>query len=408
MEQRQYGLLGRKLGHSYSKKIHEDFGKYEYQLFQVEPEDLTEFLNNEALEGLNVTIPYKKDVIAFCESLSKEAKEIGAVNTMKRMQDGGWAGYNTDYSGFLYLLKQADISLKDKKVAILGSGGTSLTVTYAAKKQGAKEIVCISRTGESNYGNLYLHKDAQIVVNTTPVGMYPQTEESAVSLTEFPLCEGVIDVIYNPLRTRLVLQAEAKGIPAVGGLGMLAEQAVQAAALFTGEEPQHNTAKGVLKKLQQSTENIVLVGMPGSGKTSVGRQLARELSRPFIDIDQVIFEEEGSTAEELINTKGEPYFRECERKAIQKIAAQTRLVVATGGGAVLAEGNRIALKQNGRLYYINRKTESLATQGRPLSVNTEKLYIERHPIYTQTADAIIDNNKSMQIAVQAILKEFTT
>jgi Shikimate 5-dehydrogenase len=405
MKEKQYGLLGKALKHSYSKEIHESFGKYNYELFQVEPEDLGSFLIKEELAGLNVTIPYKKEVIKYCETLSEAAVEIGAVNTMVRQQNGAWAGYNTDHAGFLYLLEQAKITLKNKKVLIFGSGGTFLTASYAARKEGASEIVCISRTGENNYENLHLHKDAQILINTTPVGMFPHIDKEVASINEFPLCEGVIDVIYNPLRTRLVLQAKEKGIPAIGGLGMLVKQAVQAYSLFMGEGLPKETTREILKELYKQKENIVLTGMPGCGKTAIGKLLAESMQREFIDTDEMIFKETGRTAEELINTEGEHYFRQYEKEIVKKVSVQTGIVIATGGGAVLDEENVTTLKQNGRVYFIERDIEKLAVLGRPLSKNIQQLYIERCEIYQETADVKIENNSEIQQTVQYILKE---
>ena len=405
MKEKKYGLLGRALTHSYSKEIHESFGKYNYEIFEVEPEEIESFLAKEELAGLNVTIPYKKEVIKYCEILSEEAAEIGAINTMVRLQNGAWAGHNTDYAGFLYLLEQAKITLKSKKVLIFGSGGTFLTANYTAKKEGASEIVCISRTGENNYENLHLHKNAQILINTTPVGMFPDIDKAIVLLDDFTLCEGVVDVIYNPLRTRLIMQAREKEIPAAGGIAMLAEQAVQAYKLFLNETLPKETTEKILNNLYKQKKNIVLTGMPGCGKTVMGKLLAEKTGRNFIDTDEMILKETGKTAEELINTKGEQYFRQCEKEAVKKASTQTSIVIATGGGTVLSEENVTALKQNGRIYYIEREAEKLAVVGRPLSKNIKQLYVERRETYNKTADVKIKNNRELQQAVQDILKE---
>lgn len=377
-------------------------------LFEVAPSQLEGFLASKTIAGLNVTIPYKQAVIPFCTRLSPEAEAIGAVNTMVQEEDGTYTGYNTDYLGMHFLLQQADITLANKKVIILGSGGTYKTAHYVAQQEGAKEIVCISRAGENNYENLHLHQDADILINTTPVGMFPHLQNMPLSLKAFPQCSGVIDVIYNPLRTRLVLEAKRIGIPAIGGLGMLAEQAVQAANLFTKEVLPPSTTSHILKELIQQTENIVLVGMPGSGKTTLGKQVAEKANRTFVDVDDMIFQAEGKTAEELIVSKGEEYFRSCETNAILELAKQTGLVIATGGGAVLRSENTIALKQNGRVYYIKRGLTSLATAGRPLSANLTALFEKRDPIYKQVADVEIENNNTLADAAKAIWEDFAT
>ena len=279
-----YGLLGEKLSHSYSKTIHTSFGLYSYELIEVSKDKVDDFLKEKNFKGLNVTIPYKQTVIPYCDELSDAAKKIGSVNTIVKREDGSLYGDNTDYFGFLYMAKRAGISFENKKVIILGSGGTSKTASAAVSDNGGKPII-ISRSGENNYNNLYLHRDADVIINTTPVGMYPNNFSSAIELKDFPSCEGVIDVIYNPNKTRLILEAEKRGIKNTGGLIMLSAQAKKAAEIFTGKALSDELIEKVYKELKKSNLNITLVGMPGCGKSSLGKAVSKELSRKFIDID---------------------------------------------------------------------------------------------------------------------------
>lgn len=400
--EKKYGLLGEKLGHSYSAELHALLAPYRYQLFSVQKEALPSFLKEEGLAGLNVTIPYKQAVIPYCAALSKEAAAIGSVNTMVRRPDGSWWGHNTDYEGFLFLSKKAKIPLSGQKVLVLGSGGTSRTVCAAIKAQGGHPLV-VSRGGEVNYQNAArLHGDAEVLVNTTPVGMYPQEEGILLHPKDFAGCRGVLDVVYNPLRTQLVLEAKALGLPAEGGLAMLAQQAKAAAQCFTGAPLEEEKAQRAFLQLTKEKQNIVLVGMPGCGKTTVGELLAKKMGRPFVDLDAFLAQQAGCSIAQLFEKEGEEGFRRRERAAVKKWGKESGLVLATGGGAPLAEENRTALMRNGWICFLQRELSFLATQGRPLSVNLAEMYRRRAPVYTALANAFCENSAAPEQAAAEI------
>ena len=404
----EYGLLGEKLGHSFSPQIHRDLAGYDYQLLPTPPEAVEDLFARRAFQGLNVTIPYKRTVMPLCDEIDPRAAAIGAVNTVVN-QNGRLTGYNTDIDGFLYMARRAGVDMAGKKVVILGSGGTSRTARAAAGELGAREIVTVSRHGEDNYQNLSRHADAQVLVNTTPVGMYPNWGQSPVSLESFPALEGVLDVVYNPLRTALLLQAEERGLPRSCGLPMLVAQAKRAAELFTGRNIDDSRTEAVLHGLREQLTSIVLIGMPGCGKTTVGRALAGKLGRTFVDLDEEIVRRAGTSIPEIFAREGEAGFRERESALVREFGERTGLVVSTGGGVVTRRENYIPLKQNGLLLHLRRDPAALPTDGRPLSQVTapEELWRRRAPLYAAFADGEIDNNGPLAGTLEQIEKEMT-
>ena len=404
----EYGLLGEKLGHSFSPQIHRDLAGYDYQLLPTPPEAVEDLFARRAFQGLNVTIPYKRTVMPLCDEIDPRAAAIGAVNTVVN-RNGRLTGYNTDIDGFLYMARRAGVDMAGKKVVILGSGGTSRTARAAAGELGAREIVTVSRHGEDNYQNLSRHADAQVLVNTTPVGMYPNWGQSPVSLESFPALEGVLDVVYNPLRTALLLQAEERGLPRSCGLPMLVAQAKRAAELFTGQNIGDSRTEAVLHGLRRQLTSIVLIGMPGCGKTTVGRALAEKLGRTFVDLDEEIVRRAGMPIPEIFAREGEAGFRERESALVREFGERTGLVVSTGGGVVTRRENYIPLKQNGLLLHLRRDPAALPTDGRPLSQATapEELWRRRAPLYAAFADGEIDNNGTLAGTLEQIEKEMT-
>ena len=404
----EYGLLGEKLGHSFSPQIHRDLAGYDYQLLPTPPEAVEDLFARRAFQGLNVTIPYKRTVMPLCDEIDPRAAAIGAVNTVVN-RNGRLTGYNTDIDGFLYMARRAGVDMAGKKVVILGSGGTSRTARAAAGELGAREIVTVSRHGEDNYQNLSRHADAQVLVNTTPVGMYPNWGQSPVSLESFPALEGVLDVVYNPLRTALLLQAEERGLPCSCGLPMLVAQAKRAAELFTGQNIGDSRTEAVLHGLRRQLTSIVLIGMPGCGKTTVGRALAEKLGRTFVDLDEEIVRRAGTSIPEIFAREGEAGFRERESALVREFGERTGLVVSTGGGVVTRRENYIPLKQNGLLLHLRRDPAALPTDGRPLSQATapEELWRRRAPLYAAFADGEIDNNGTLAGTLEEIEKEMT-
>jgi len=379
----KYGLIGKTLSHSYSKIIHGFFGNHEYELLELPPDSIEDFLRASDFLGINVTIPYKETVMPWCV-LDEHAKKIGSVNTIVN-KNGTLYGYNTDYFGFSYMAFLAGISFNGKKVVILGSGGTSKTAVAVTRDCGAREIVVVSRTGENNYGNIERHIDCDVLVNTTPVGMFPDNGKASLSPGNFTKLSAVIDVIYNPMRTKLLLEAKKRGIRTANGLFMLTAQALMAHNLFFGIEKDKRedflSIEEALSKTVKRFSNIVLIGMPGCGKTTIGRELAKVYEKDFVDTDELIEARMGRKIPDIIREDGEPRFRELESGVIAEAAAKTNQVIATGGGSVLAEENRDALAQNGIVVFLERSLDRLATDGRPLSVDLEALYRRRLPFY---------------------------
>lgn len=396
------GLLGRKLGHSYSPQIHGRLGDYAYALFEKEPEALEDFLRNGDFTGLNVTVPYKKAVIPYLDELSGRAARLGAVNTIVR-RGGKLIGHNTDYFGFETMLRKSGLQVAGKKVLVLGSGGASNTAVAVLQEQGAN-VVVISRSGEDNYGNLHKHSDAAVVVNTTPVGMYPEPDHSPIDLSLFPALEGVLDVIYNPARTRLLLLAEEMGLVAMNGLLMLVAQAKESAEWFMGRKVDDGKITEIHAGLRQQMENIILVGMPGCGKSTVGALLASRLGKTFADADGLIEAFAGKSIPKIFAEDGEEAFRDWETKALAQLGKQSGLVIATGGGCVTKARNYPLLHQNGTIFWLQRDLDELPTEGRPLSqaYKLSDLYAVRKRLYAQFADYVVDNNGSIDEAAQAI------
>lgn len=394
----EYGLIGEKLIHSYSPMIHALLADYSYELCPLPQEALQEFMLKKDFSGINVTIPYKKAVIPFCDRLSADAAQIQAVNTIVRESDGSLTGYNTDIDGFMAMLTSAGICPEGKKAVILGSGGTSQTAQIALRRMQAKEIVVISRTGENNYASLYAkHTDAQLLVNTTPVGMYPNNGQSPVDLNLLPNIESVADVIYNPEKTALLLQAQELGMKTVSGLHMLVAQARKAAELFTNHSIDAAKDQQIVQKIKEQTLNLILIGMPGCGKTTIAASVAQALNRPFIDTDREIEKMAGKSIPAIFSEDGEDAFRTLEEKVIGRVCAMQGAVIATGGGAVMRSANRRAMASNGRICMLLRPLDQLSKEGRPLSKDAdalEMLWNARKDLYTQTADYQVINNSA--------------
>ena len=402
----QCGLLGRKLGHSYSPQIHSHLGEYKYTLIEKEPEDLSDFFHTGNFTGLNVTIPYKKDVIPFCTELSPCAKAIGSVNTIVRLADGKLIGHNTDYFGFETMLVHSGLCVSGKKVLVLGSGGASNTAVQVLKAHGANVIV-ISRSGDNNYGNLDLHKDAAVIVNATPVGMYPNPGISPVDLSLFPHLEGVLDMVYNPARTKLLMDAEDRGLIAENGLRMLVAQAKESAEWFTGSNINDSVIDDIHNLLKRQMENIILIGMPGCGKSSVGKALAECTGKHLFDADRLIEDLARKSIPDIFSQDGEERFRELETQALEILGKESNAVISTGGGCVTRQRNYRLLHQNGIIFWLQRDIDKLPTDGRPLSQQgvLSQMYQIRKPLYEGFADRIIDNNGSIHDTVERISKE---
>ena len=399
------GLLGEKLGHSYSPQIHRLLGSYDYQLFEKQPDQLKDFLKNGDFHGLNVTIPYKKAVIPFLSSLSPVAEKLGAVNTVVRREDGSLIGHNTDYFGFRTMVEASGQQLAGKKALILGSGGASNTAVTVMKELGC-EVVVISRSGENNYSNLERHSDAAIVVNCTPVGMYPNVDASPISLAHFPVLEGVLDLIFNPARTRLLQEAEDRGIVAMNGLLMLVAQAKESAEWFTGNLIPSDLIGNIHQKLQKQMENIILIGMPGSGKSQIAAVLSQRTGRKVFDSDAEIVAAAGKSIPQIFQQDGEEAFRTLETQALAQLGKQSGIIIATGGGCITRQENYPLLHQNGRILWLKREIELLPTQGRPISQTRDlnELYQARRPLYEAFADEIIDNTGTVAEAAEKILE----
>lgn len=405
----KFGLLGRTLGHSFSPRIHSALGNTNYELFEREPSQLQEFFADPELQGINITIPYKVNALEACDVVDPRAERIGCVNTMVR-KDGKWHGYNTDYDGFVFTLQHAGIDVSSKECIILGDGASSATVHVALEDLGAKNIVHLSRKTAPFYGDApNYYETAQIIINCTPIGMYPHNPANLIDITQFSKLEGVVDLIYNPRRTILLLQAEMMEIPHCDGLPFLVAQGVEAANHFQGESFGTKEIEQILRDMRREKENIILIGMPGVGKTTVGKALGEEMGRTCVDVDHELEKEIGDIST-YITEQGEAAFREKEAEMIAKFGTQTGLIISTGGGCVTVPKNFAHLRQNGRIYQLTQPVENLSTSGRVLSSGgierLRELEATRTPMYESFAQCIIEHNRNAPETAATILEDF--
>ncbi len=407
----EYGCIGEKLGHSFSKEIHNALATYNYELKELEKTEVDAFMKSHDFKAINVTIPYKQTVIPYLDFISDEAKAIGAVNTVVN-KNGKLYGFNTDFFGMKSLIERTGIEINKKKVAILGGGGTSKTAEAVSKALGAEVIYKISRNSKAGfitYDELYNISDTiDVIINTTPVGMYPDIYTSAVEVERFKNLSGVVDAVYNPLRSKLVSDALENNIKAVGGLYMLVAQAAAAVEKFIDTKITTENIEKVFKNLFNKKENIVLIGMPSSGKSTVGNMLAEKLGRAFFDSDKLVESTQNMTIPDIFKAEGEAYFRNCETEAVFELSKNNSSVIATGGGVVLNKKNIELLKENGKVFFLDRPLEMLlTTDDRPLSSNKadlEKRYNERYDLYRTSADVVIDGSGTVDEVVNQILR----
>lgn len=410
----KYGLIGEHLTHSFSKAIHEQIGDYVYEIKEIEPQNVDAFMKKKDFLAINVTIPYKETVIPYLDYVDDSAKKIGAVNTVVN-KNGKLYGYNTDYFGMKALVSKIGLDVKDKKVLIIGTGGTSKTATAVALDLGAREIIYVSHVkmqGAYTYDEIYKsHNDAQIIFNTSPVGMFPKNDGLPIDINAFNDLEGVLDVVYNPIRTNLVINAKQKGLLSQGGLYMLGAQAVYAYEYFMDTKVDKALCDTVYSTVLKEKDNIILTGMPSSGKSTVGKILAQKTGKAFVDTDEEIVKRIGMNIPAYFEKYGEDKFREVEGAVIKEVSVKNNQIIATGGGAILREENIFYLKQNGNLYFLNRSLDKLIpTQDRPLSSNEQALrerYNERYHIYINTADVIIDGNKTPDEVANLVYGEYS-
>ncbi len=408
-----YGLIGETLGHSFSKEIHEQLADYTYHLYPLNKKEFHTFMTAREFRAINVTIPYKQAVLPYLDGIDDKAQRIGAVNTIVH-NEGRLIGYNTDYDGFLYTLRQHRIQVIGKKVLMLGNGGAAQAVKAVLHDLHAKEIILVkSRPSKETirYEEAYrCHRDAAIIINTSPVGMFPNND-SPIDLRQFPSLEHVVDIIYNPLRTSLIMQAKELGIPTAGGLEMLIAQAKAAVEHFTGNRISDSSIHTIYRNILCTQSNLVLIGMPSSGKTTVGNIMAKKLHKNFVDIDEEIVKESGKSIRELFAENGEGYFRDMEEMITKRFAMRHNQVIATGGGCIKRSSNIRHLQQNGILFFLDRSKELLVSKDieRPLSSSREKvyqMYDDRFPIYRQYADCIIKNDKTAEEAAKEIQRRY--
>ena len=399
------GLLGRTLGHSYSPAIHKLLADYSYELHQREPEDVEGFVKLGPWDGCNVTIPYKKEVVKYCTELSELAQELGSVNTLLRRRDGTIYGDNTDAAGFEAMARRLNVDYMGKKALVFGSGGASVTVQAVLRRLGCR-VVVVSRSGQVTYDDLPRHTDAQVLVNTTPVGMYPKTGQSVVDLDLFPHLDAVLDVVYNPARTKLILDAQQRGIACLSGLYMLVAQAARACEIWTGTTVSQEKLDEIHRTIGNQMQNIVLIGMPGCGKSTVGFLLARKLGRWLIDADQELVKRAGMEIPEYMKRYGEEGFRQLEAQVLADLGKESGYVIATGGGCVTRQENYPSLHQNGTIVWLQRDLTQLPIDGRPISQRdgVQALYEKRKPLYEAFCDISVENTGEAAETVDAILK----
>ena len=398
----KFGLIGQNIAISLSPRIHKSFFDYSYELFSVSEEQMNEMLGTRDFDGLNVTIPYKKAVMPFLDEISPLAKRIGSVNTIVN-RNGRLSGYNTDYYGFLRTLQNTKVKVKGKKALVLGSGGASLAVKTALADEGA-EVIIISRSGKDNYENISRHYDASVIVNTTPVGKFPHNDETPLALDGFNNLEAVIDINYNPVKSRFLIDAERKNARVSGGLTMLVFQAKKSAEHFTGEPVPDEKAERTEREILSEMKNIVLIGMPSCGKSTVGKIISGKMKRQFVDTDIMIENEYGASPSSIITEKGEAHFRSLEAEQVKKAAKMTGAVISIGGGAVLRQENVDYLRQNGVLVYLDRPVDELISTDRPLSKNIEELFRIRQPFYENAADLKIKSQQSAEETAELLIK----
>lgn len=404
----QYGLLGRKLSHSISPRIHTMLCGYDYVLIEKEPEELDSFFESKDFCGLNVTIPYKKDVIKYCDELSDTAKKIGSVNTIVKKTDGTLYGDNADYFGFMYMLKKSGTDVRGKTALVLGTGGASLTVNAVLRDEGAKEIIQVSRSGKINYQNVYEFSSADVIINTTPVGMYPDNGKRIVDISRFGNLSCVLDLIYNPSLTPILYDAKNLSINYRGGLDMLVAQAWLSAQSFAGKTLDESEIERVVDTLEKERRNITLIGMPGCGKSTVSALLGKALDREVYDTDSLTEEKDGRKIPEIFASDGEEFFRDIESSVTEEAGKKSGIIISTGGGAVLRESNRYALKQNSVVIWLKRDLNELASDGRPLSKNIDALKImekQRAPIYKSLADFEVETDPDANVTLKKILEK---
>ena len=400
------GLLGEKLGHSYSPEIHKMLADYEYRLYEKSPDELESFLMSGEWDGLNVTIPYKRAVIPYCGELSDTARRAGSVNTLVRRPDGSIFGDNTDVYGFRCMLERSGVHMSGKKALVLGSGGASGAVRTVLEDKGMDSIITVSRRGKNNYENAFCHPDVHLIVNATPVGMFPNNGECRINVSDFPSCQVVLDLIYNPAHTELLMQAEELGIKTENGLFMLVAQAKRSCELFTGRELPDSEIDRVLHALRARMRSVILIGMPGCGKTSVGARLAELTGRTLLDSDEEVVRMSGMSIQGIFAQEGEAGFRSRESAALAELGKRSRCVIATGGGCVTRAKNYRLLHQNGIIIWLRRDVDRLERSGRPLSVNADldAMYAAREGLYRRFADLEADNNGALDDTVKTIME----
>ncbi len=403
------GLIGEKLSHSFSPQIHRHLADYSYDLFEMSEDEVGSFLKSDRFDSTNVTIPYKKTVMPFLDEISDEARRIGSVNTITRTASGGLRGDNTDYFGFSYMIRKSGIEIEGKNVLILGTGGASLTARTVCADMGAGNITFVSRSGDVNYENVYERcADAEVIINCTPVGMYPKNLVSPICLERLERVEGVADMIYNPSRTKLLLDAERLGIKRINGLSMLVAQAKKACELFLGESIDDSEIDRITSLIENETKNIILIGMPGCGKSTVASLISEATGRELIDTDSLVVRSEGRSIPEIFATDGEDHFRRCEHSAALEAGKLSSKVIATGGGIVTRSENLDALRQNGKIFFIERDISLLSRDGRPLSQGSDlfAMYEKRLPLYEKFADARVQNSLAPEDCAREITELF--